>query len=128
MAASETTGRRLDGRRLVVVAIATVTVLLSCTAVSETPVHADRIVVFKAKRTLFLYQGDKVLKTYRIALGRRPTGAKTRQRDHKTPEGAYRIDAKNSKSQFHLALHVSYPNENDRLNARKSGVNTGGTS
>jgi murein L,D-transpeptidase YafK len=123
MAASETTRRRLDRRSLVVVAIAA---LLSCTAFSQTPVQADRVLILKAKRTLLLYHGQQVLKTYRVALGGSPNGPKERQGDHKTPEGAYRIDAKNSKSQFHLALHVSYPNENDRARAKKLGVSPGG--
>lgn len=73
-----------------------------------------------------LYQGEHLLKSYRIALGGNPTGPKIRQGDHKTPEGIYRIDAKNARSQFHLSLHISYPNENDRANARKLGVAPGG--
>jgi L,D-peptidoglycan transpeptidase YkuD (ErfK/YbiS/YcfS/YnhG family) len=31
----------------------------------------------------------KILKTYKIALGGEPVGPKTRQGDHKTPEGVY---------------------------------------
>jgi murein L,D-transpeptidase YafK len=75
---------------------------------------------------MVLYQGHKVLKTYRVALGGNPVGPKTRQGDHRTPEGTYRIDSKNSKSQFHLSLHVSYPSEQDRSDAKKLGAAPGG--
>jgi murein L,D-transpeptidase YafK len=75
---------------------------------------------------MYLYQGDKVLKTYRVALGGNPIGAKTRQGDHKTPEGLYRIDTKSSKSQYHLSLHVSYPSEKDKASAKDLGVSPGG--
>jgi len=68
----------------------------------------------------------EVLKTYKVALGGRPVGAKGRQGDHKTPEGDYVVDAKNAHSQFYLALHLSYPNATDRARARKLGVSPGG--
>jgi murein L,D-transpeptidase YafK len=100
--------------------------ILCFPAAAQNAVHADRIVVFKAKRTMLLYQGDKLLKNYRVALGSDPVGPKSRQGDHRTPEGRYRIDAKNSKSQFHLSLHISYPDEKDRANAKRLGVNPGG--
>lgn len=73
-----------------------------------------------------LLDGTKVVKTYKVALGGHPEGAKDRQGDHKTPEGVYVIDEKKSASQFHKALHVSYPSEADRERAKKLGVNPGG--
>src|SRR5262249_20313020 len=87
---------------------------------------ADRIVVVKSARTMTLLKGEKVLKTYKVALGTVPVGAKRIEGDHKTPEGIYTIDAKNPKSQFHLALHISYPSAADRERARKLGVRPGG--
>jgi murein L,D-transpeptidase YafK len=86
----------------------------------------DRIVVEKSRRTLKLMDGTKTLKTYKVALGGQPVGAKDRQGDHKTPEGTYSVDAKNPNSQFYKALHISYPNQTDRANARKLGVSPGG--
>jgi murein L,D-transpeptidase YafK len=61
-----------------------------------------------------------------VALGGVPVGAKQKQGDHKTPEGDYIIDSRNSHSQFHLSLHISYPNAGDRKHARRLGVNPGG--
>ena len=86
----------------------------------------DRIVIVKSTRTMTLMSGDKVLKTYKVALGGQPVGAKERQGDHKTPEGNYVVDAKIPNGRFHRALHISYPNAVDRERARKLGVNPGG--
>jgi murein L,D-transpeptidase YafK len=66
------------------------------------------------------------LRTYSIAIGRSPVGAKTRSGDHKTPEGNYVIDAKKSNSRFHRALHLSYPSQTDRERAQAAGVDPGG--
>ena len=87
---------------------------------------ADHIVIIKSARTMTLMNHDKVLKTYRVALGSSPVGAKEKQGDHKTPEGDYVIDARNAHSQYHLSLHISYPNAQDRRRARKLGVDPGG--
>jgi murein L,D-transpeptidase YafK len=87
---------------------------------------ADRIVVAKSARTMTLEINGHVLRTYRVALGGQPVGAKERQGDHKTPEGDYIIDAKNAHSQFYMELHISYPNAVDRARARNLGVSPGG--
>jgi murein L,D-transpeptidase YafK len=68
----------------------------------------------------------KVLKTYKVALGKHPVGPKTREGDMRTPEGLYRIDGRNAHSQFHKSLHISYPNARDRERAQKLGVKPGG--
>jgi len=86
----------------------------------------DRIVIEKSNRTLTLMDGAKIVKTYKVALGGQPVGAKDRQGDHKTPEGIYSVDAKKANSQFYKALHISYPNQTDRERARKLGLSPGG--
>lgn len=88
--------------------------------------HADKIVIVKSTRTMTLLNGEKVLKTYRVALGTVPAGPKRAEGDHKTPEGLYTIDSKNPRSQFHLALHISYPDAADRERARRQGARPGG--
>lgn len=87
---------------------------------------ADRIVVLKSERQLIAMQGDRVLRVFRVALGRYPKGHKRRQGDAKTPEGSYTLDYKLEDSQFYRAIHVSYPNRRDRLRARLRGVDPGG--
>src|SRR5215813_8728323 len=105
------------------------TSLLFCMAaglVAQNPARVDRIVIEKSKRTMSLLEGAKIVKSYKVALGGNPKGAKDRQGDHKTPEGVYAVDAKKLNSQFHKALHVSYPSADDRERAKRLGVNPGG--
>src|SRR6266436_3393792 len=73
---------------------------------AETKQIVDRIVLVKSSRTMTLESNGHILKTYKVALGGDPIGPKERQGDHKTPEGEYVVDAKNSHSQFYLALHI----------------------
>jgi len=87
---------------------------------------ADKILIEKKARRLTLLLKGEVLKTYKIALGGNPDGPKERQGDNKTPEGTYFIDSKNKDSQYHLSLHISYPNESDKKRARELGISPGG--
>jgi len=90
------------------------------------PLRADRVVVLKKERTLQLLRHGSVIKTYRVALGGDPIGAKTRQNDHKTPEGIYVLDYRNAHSKFYKAIHISYPSGRDRAAAQQQGVSPGG--
>jgi len=85
----------------------------------------DRIVVEKSARKLSIFRGGEKLKTYRVALGRNPTGAKQQEGDEKTPEGIYKIDNRNPHSNFHLALHISYPSAEDTARAATRGLSVG---
>jgi len=85
----------------------------------------DQILVEKSERKLSILRDGKVLKTYRVALGRNPIGAKEQEGDNKTPEGIYTIDYRNPKSDYHLALHISYPSAEDTTRAAQRGVNAG---
>ncbi len=87
---------------------------------------ADKILIEKKERRLTLILKDKVLKTYKIALGGNPDGPKERQGDNKTPEGTYVIDSRNKDSRYHLSLHISYPNEKDKKRAKELGASPGG--
>jgi murein L,D-transpeptidase YafK len=88
--------------------------------------QVDRILIQKKKRSLSPMSGNEVLKTYKVALGTEPVEPQERQGDHRTPEGMYSVDRKIPNSQFHKALHTSYPNAADREHARKLGVSPGG--
>jgi tetratricopeptide (TPR) repeat protein len=87
---------------------------------------ADKILIEKKQRRLMLISKGEVLKTYKIALGGNPEGPKIRLGDDKTPEGTYLIDSRNKDSQYHLSLHISYPNERDKKRAKELGVSPGG--
>jgi len=99
---------------------------LALRSIAGPPKQIDRIVIEKSKRTMALMSGSEVVKTYKVALGRQPIGAKDRQGDHKTPEGIYSVDGRIPNSRFHKALHISYPSAADREHALKLGVPPGG--
>jgi len=89
-------------------------------------VTADSLVAEKGNRLMLLYSSGTVVKSYRIALGFNPVGAKRWQGDGKTPEGRYTISERNAESRYHLSLRISYPDVEDRKRARKKGVSPGG--
>ena len=91
----------------------------------EFPV-ADKVVVEKSKRKLHLLKDGVPFRTFDIALGIRPEGDKVQEGDFRTPEGNYLLDARNPDREFFLSLHVSYPNQRDRAEARSKGVDPGG--
>ncbi len=88
--------------------------------------EVTQIQVSKADRKLYLFNNDRVLKSYDIGLGFAPVGAKQFEGDGKTPEGAYFISYKNPDSQYHLSLKISYPNEADIAFAEAQGKSPGG--
>lgn len=88
--------------------------------------RADAIVVYKSQRKLVLLQSGKILKEYSIVLGGSPIGAKKEEGDQKTPEGIYTIDYRKPNSTAHFALHISYPNQQNKAEAAARGVSPGG--
>jgi murein L,D-transpeptidase YafK len=88
---------------------------------------ADRIVVHKAEHKLYLYNGSHLLGVYKVALGLSPVGQKERERDFRTPEGRYFLARRNTRSEFFLAIQVSYPNKDDEERAHKNHWAPGGS-
>jgi murein L,D-transpeptidase YafK len=68
------------------------------------------LVVKKKERLLQVYDDGQLIKTYRVALGRAPSGDKEIEGDGKTPEGEFYVFTKNDQSKFYLSLGLSYPN------------------
>jgi murein L,D-transpeptidase YafK len=89
-------------------------------------VKIDSIVVWKSKRIMLVYSGNKLIKSYDIALGKNPVGKKEFEGDFKTPEGLYYIDAKSARSKYHKNLNISYPSKDDKEHAKKCGKKCGG--
>lgn len=84
------------------------------------------IQVDKSDRKMYLFHGNKLLKSYDFALGFAPVGHKEFEGDGKTPEGLYYISHKNPNSNYHLSLRISYPNEADLAFAEAAGKEPGG--
>lgn len=87
---------------------------------------ADTILVRKAERRMYLMRANRIIAEYPIRLGLNPTGHKEREGDFRTPEGLYQLVGRNPRSDYFLSLEVSYPNDEDRARAKKSGVPPGG--
>jgi murein L,D-transpeptidase YafK len=88
---------------------------------------ADHVVVHKSEHKLYLYSGNRLLGEYKVALGLAPVGQKEREHDFRTPEGRYHLARRNTRSDYFLAIQVSYPNKEDELRARKKRWAPGGS-
>ena len=104
--------------------------LFSCSPEDKTEqtetANIDNILVEKANRKLYLRQGENIIKTYNISLGRNPVGAKIKSGDNKTPEGNYHIVSHNPHSKFHLSLRISYPDAAQIKAAEEGNYSAGG--
>ncbi|MFV0437283.1 MAG: murein L,D-transpeptidase family protein [Desulfopila sp.] len=86
----------------------------------------DYVLVKKGERQMFLIKDGKIIRNYKISLGKNPEGAKEREGDKRTPEGLYLLDYKLEESMYYKAIHISYPNAKDLENARRKNLDPGG--
>ncbi|WP_345077743.1 L,D-transpeptidase family protein [Nemorincola caseinilytica] len=81
---------------------------------------------FKLQNELELWARDNAtdeyrhVKTYRICAISGALGPKRKQGDRQVPEGYYFIDEFNPNSDYHLSLHLSYPNYSDLLQGKSN--------
>ncbi len=113
-------------RIIIIVLVIFSIVLLANSNFNKLPKNTkiDALLVYKSERKLIAFSKGKILKTYSIALGKSPVGAKHFQGDNKTPEGIYFINGKNAHSVAYKNLGISYPNSKDISNSK--GKPTGG--
>ena len=104
-----------------------VVLLLSSTGLlAEFVAMADKIIIKKSTRMLYLSQGGEIFQKYHVSLGQNPIGAKEVEGDMKTPEGAYLLDWRQESNQYYRSLHLSYPNAQEKAHAKALGVSAGG--
>jgi murein L,D-transpeptidase YafK len=72
-----------------------------------------RILIDTAARELRLFDGERLERTYPVALGRNSAADKSVEGDEATPAGEFYVCAKNPRSKFFLSLCLSYPNAED---------------
>ncbi len=81
--------------------------------------------VFKAQRRFEVWATGKrgtpytQVAVYEICYASGLVGPKRKQGDMQVPEGFYLVDSVNPSSNFHLSLHVNYPNASDRVLSNK---------
>ncbi len=73
--------------------------------------------IYKGERRLILLDGETIVLSAPVALGRVPVGPKTREGDGKTPEGIYTLCLIKPDGKYGRSLGLSYPSESD---ARKA--------
>lgn len=83
------------------------------------PPQAVRLAVFKAERRAELWLPDaqgrwRYVKTWPFTASSGQQGPKVYYGDLQIPEGIYRIDNMGPSKEYHLRLHLNYPNEFDR--------------
>ena len=87
----------------------------------------DHLVVRKSQRRLYLMDGGRIVRSYKVALGLEPVGPKERDGDFRTPEGWYRLARRNPRSDYFLSIQISYPNAEDLERAHVHHWQTGGS-
>lgn len=90
-------------------------------AITRMPLAEPRITVDKSERLLTLYDGDSVIKTYKIGLGGAPAGRKQAEGDGRTPVGRYYLCTRTQTTPFHLFFGLNYPNAVDARAAMADG-------
>ena len=88
--------------------------------------QADKVIVDKGDRRLYLLKQERVVAEYPIKLGLNPYGHKQQEGDFRTPEGKYTLVRRNPRSEFFLSIQVSYPNREDAAWAKENGWMPGG--
>lgn len=105
---------------------AVLAISFSASCGADYPFRADRVLVKKSEKILYLMKNNAPMREFRVALGPRPRGHKQQQGDERTPEGIYVLEYKNEKSDFYKSIRVSYPNSSDMQWAQENGVDPGG--
>jgi murein L,D-transpeptidase YafK len=62
------------------------------------------------------------VRSFRVALGRRPIGPKRHSGDQRTPEGQYRVSGPARASRFHLFIPIDYPSLEDARRGLRMGT------
>jgi murein L,D-transpeptidase YafK len=99
--------------RLLTLSILVFALVASSAAPAVPTSRADTILIVKHERKLYLLRDNSPLRSYRVALGLTPTGAKEHAWDFRTPEGSYVVDFRQERSHYFKALHISYPSAAD---------------
>jgi murein L,D-transpeptidase YafK len=82
--------------------------------------RVDRLIIYKGRHRMEAWAGKRMVKVYRVAIGRGGAGAKLREGDNRTPEGSYRMVQRRVSAAFHRFLLLSYPSSADRAAFRKA--------
>ena len=106
----------------IVFAAAAAFVIFAGTFMAQQQLTDPRIVIHKRARTLKLFDGRKLVRSYKMVLGSVPVSDKEVEGDGRTPEGEFYVFVKNDKSKFTLSLGLSYPSSEDAERGVRAGL------
>jgi len=86
----------------------------------------DYVLIDKSDRWLAAYRGGKLIREFRVALGRGGLAPKQQQGDGRVPEGTYLITFHNAASGYHRSLKIGYPTAEQLAAAQQAGIDPGG--
>lgn len=86
------------------------------------PLDDPRVVVETSRLCMTVFDGDRPVKRYRVAVGARP-GPKRSEGDLRTPQGEFYICIKKGAGQtpYHRSMGLSYPTPGDARRALEAG-------
>jgi len=100
---------------------------LACSLLSSEVLGvADKVIIKKSTRMLYLSFGGTIFNKYHVTLGQVTEGPKAFEGDMKTPEGVYSLDWRQDSAKFYKSIHLSYPNIKDKAHAKSFGKSAGG--
>jgi len=106
--------------------IAWIISLLFTSLFSDSVLLADKVIIKKSTRMLYLSSKGEIFSQYHVSLGQVPVGAKEVEGDMKTPEGKYTLDWRQLSSKYNKSIHISYPNKKEKAHAKSLGKSAGG--
>ncbi len=80
------------------------------------------LAISKEDHIAYFIQGDRIIKSYPIAMSSNYKNDKEREGDRGVPEGLYYITSKASGKIFYKFSPINYPNEEDAREALKKGI------
>lgn len=118
-----TRGRIITFLAIPLLALAGITAIFMSNALFAPGTPANpRVIIKKAARSLELYDGEKLVRSYKVALGPEPFGHKAVEGDGRTPEGDLYVVVKNPESKYHLSLGLNYPGPGDAERGLAAGL------
>lgn len=87
--------------------------------------RADKVLVIKSRRKLYLQRASKTFLTFPCNLGRNPVGDKQQDGDRRTPEGLYTLTGRTTQGKYGKGYYISYPDAIHITAAKEKGVSPG---
>jgi murein L,D-transpeptidase YafK len=100
--------------------------LIAFNSYAQNGINVDEVRIYKSQHRMDMIVQGKVVKSYKVMLGRGGKASKVKAGDRLVPEGQYQLDYKNPDSLFFKSIHISYPNDEDLRRANELGVDPGG--